>query len=133
MTITITLIYAAIIAVLMAVLSTMAAMKRGATGIALGHGGHSGLALSIRRFGNLSEYAAMAIVMLLLMELAGVSPVWLHAYGITLVAVRLLHPFILFESMDASAGMKFGRFIAGAGTAALLLVSGVVLAVLGLS
>ncbi|MEM9435945.1 MAG: MAPEG family protein [Pseudomonadota bacterium] len=132
MTISITLIYAAIIAGLMAVLSTMAAMKRGATGVALGDGGNRDLALSVRRFGNLSEYAAMAIVMLLLMEMAGVAPIWLHAYGIALVAVRLLHPIILFDTMEASAGMKFGRFVAGAGTAALLLSSGVVLMVIGL-
>lgn len=130
MTITITLIYAAGVAVLMAVLSTMAAMKRGATGIALGDGGDPGLALTLRRFGNLSEYAAMAIVMLLLMELSGVPSMWLHVYGIALVAVRLLHPFVLFDSMDASLGLKLGRFIAGAGTAGLLLVSGIVLALL---
>jgi uncharacterized membrane protein YecN with MAPEG domain len=132
MTITITLIYAAIIAALMAILSTLAAMKRGATGIALGDGGNPSLALSLRRFGNLSEYAAMAIVMLLLMELAGVPAIWLHAYGIALVAVRLLHPFILFDTMEASAAMKFGRFVAGAGTAALLLASAITLIVIGL-
>ncbi|MEO1110516.1 MAG: MAPEG family protein [Pseudomonadota bacterium] len=132
MTISITLIYAAIIAALMAILSTMAAMKRGTTRIALGDGGNRDLALSLRRFGNLSEYAAMAIVMLLLMEMAGVAPVWLHAYGIALISVRLLHPFILFDTMEASSAMKFGRFVAGAGTAALLLVSGVVLVVIGL-
>lgn len=132
MTISITLIYAAMIAGLMAVLSTMAAMKRGATGVALGDGGNRELALSLRRFGNLSEYAAMAIIMLVLMEMAGVAPFWLHAYGIALVALRLLHPFILFDTMEASAGMKFGRFVAGAGTAALLVASGVALVVVGL-
>ncbi|MEM6694579.1 MAG: MAPEG family protein [Pseudomonadota bacterium] len=132
MTVTVTLIYAGIIAVLMAVLSTLTAVKRGSTGVALGDGGNAGLALAIRRFGNLSEYAAMAVVMLLLMELAGVAPGWLHAYGIALVAVRLLHPFILFDSMEASSAMKVGRFAAGAGTAALLLVSGIVLVVISL-
>jgi len=132
MTITVTLIYAGIISTLMAVLSTMAAMKRGATGIALGDGGNPSLALSLRRFGNLSEYAAMAIVMLLLMELAGVPAIWLHAYGIALVAVRLLHPFILFDTMDASTAMTLGRLFAGAGTAALLLVSSNALTGIGL-
>jgi len=126
MSISITLIYAAAIAILMAVLSTMTAMMRGKTGIALGDGGQSDLALAVRRFGNLSEYAAMALLMLLLMELAGVAPFWLHAYGITLVALRVLHPFILFDSMEASVAKKFGRFLAGAGTAALLVVSGIV-------
>ncbi|MEO0495904.1 MAG: MAPEG family protein [Pseudomonadota bacterium] len=125
MPITTTLTYAAMIAILMAVLSTMTAMTRGKTGIALGDGGNSTMALSIRRFGNLSEYAAMAIVMLLLMELAGVNSFWLHAYGVSLVLLRLLHPFILFDTMEASSAMKAGRFIAGAGTAALLIASAV--------
>ena len=128
MTVSITLLYAGIIAVLMAVLSTMTAMTRGRTGVALGDGGQSDMALAIRRFGNLSEYAAMAIVMLLLMELSGVEARWLHAYGIALVLLRLLHPFILFDTMEAPMIKKAGRFVAGAGTAFLLLASGIALA-----
>ena len=129
MPVTVTLIYAAAIAILMAVLSTMTAMTRGKTGIALGDAGNAQMALAIRRFGNLSEYAAMAIVMLLLMELAGVAPLWLHAYGLTLVLLRLLHPFILFDTNTASGAMKFGRFIAAAGTAALLMIAAIALVV----
>ena len=116
----------------MAVLSTMAVMKRGGTGITFGDGGSRILALSPWRFGNLSEYVAMAIVMLLLMQLAGVTPIWLHTYGIALVYVLLAHPFILFDTMETSGAMKSGRFVAGAGTAALLLASGVVLVETGL-
>jgi uncharacterized membrane protein YecN with MAPEG domain len=104
----------------------------GVTGIALGDAGNRDLALSPRRFGNLSENAARAIVMLLLMELAGVTPIWLHTYGIALVYVLLAHPFILFDTMETSGAMKSGRFVAGAGTAALLLASGVVLVETGL-
>lgn len=88
------------------------------------------MALAVRRFGNLSEYAAMAILLLLLMELKGISAHWLHAYGATLVALRLLHPFILFDDMAAPMWKKAGRFIAGAGTA-LLLVTGAVAIVVG--
>ena len=127
MTVQITLIYAGAIAVLMAVLSTMTALKRGETGIALGDGDNATMALAVRRFGNLSEYAAMAIVLLLLMELAGISPFWLHAYGISFLVVRLLHPFILFGEMDAPRLKKIGRFVSGAGTAALLLTGGITL------
>ncbi|MEL6201686.1 MAG: MAPEG family protein [Pseudomonadota bacterium] len=129
MSVAITPYYAAAIALLMAVLSTMTAMMRGKTGIALGDGGQSRMALAVRRFGNLSEYAAMTIVMLLLMELVGVAPIWLHAYGIALVSLRLLHPFILFDTMDAPTMVKVGRFIAGAGTAALLVIAAVAIMV----
>lgn len=133
MAVSITPIYGALVAILMAILSTIVAVRRGQTGIALGDGGNSQMALTVRRFGNLSEYAAMAILMLLLMELASISDIWLHAYGITFVALRLLHPFILFDDMRASPTQKLGRFVAGAGTAALLLSSGIALLIVGLA
>lgn len=123
--VTITPIYAAAIAILMATLSTATGFARGRHGVALGDGGIRPLALTIRRFGNLSEYAAMAVLMLLLMELKGIAPVWLHAYGLALVALRVLHPFILFDDMGAPAWKKAGRGLAAAGTAALLVVGAV--------
>ena len=122
-------IYAAAIAALMAVLSTITAVTRGTTGVALGDGGTPKMALAIRRFGNLSEYAAMAVFMLLLLEISGVPAQWLHAYGLAFVAVRLLHPFILFDTLEAPGWMKFGRFISGAGTAALLLTAAITVAI----
>lgn len=123
MTVSVSPIYAAIIAILMAVLSTRTAMLRGKHGVALGDGGIPEMALGVRHFGNLSEYAAMAVFMLFLMELRGISAQWLHLYGVILVVLRLAHPFILFTDMSAPVWKKGGRFIVGAGTAALLLVS----------
>lgn len=125
MTLVITPIYAAAIAILMAVLSTIVGVQRGRHGVALGDGGIPSMALTVRRFGNLSEYAAMAILLLLLMELKGISAPWLHAYGATLVVLRLLHPFILFDAMTAPMWKKAGRFLAAAGTAALLIIGAV--------
>ena len=116
----ITPIYAAMLAILMAVLSTRVGILRGKYNVALGDGGEPGLALPIRHFGNLSEYAAMAVVVLLLMELRGVDAFWLHLYGGGLVVLRLLHPVVLFDRMDAPFWKKAGRFVAAAGTAALL-------------
>ncbi|MEM7301583.1 MAG: MAPEG family protein [Pseudomonadota bacterium] len=123
----ITPIYAAIVALLMAVLSTRVGLLRGKHGVALGTGENRELALGIRRFGNLAEYAAMAVLLMVLMELKGISATWLHAYGIALVALRLLHPFILFDTMEAPIWKKAGRFLAGAGTALLLVIGGVVI------
>ncbi len=127
--VSVTPIYAAVIALLMAVLSTWTGFMRGKTGVALGDGGNAAMALAIRRFGNLSEYAAVAILLLLLMEMRGFEPRLLHAYGIALVIVRLIHPFILFDDMDAPAWKKAGRFVSAAGTAALLVIGAVALIV----
>lgn len=129
MTLAITPFYAAAIAILMAVLSTLVGVERGRQAVALGDGGISPMALAVRRFGNLSEYAAMAILLLLLMELKGIGAHWLHAYGAALVALRLLHPFILFDDITAPMWKKAGRFIAAAGTAALLIIGAVAIVV----
>ena len=114
-------IYVAIISIWMAVLSTLAGAKRGATGIPLGDGGRSDLALAVRRFGNLSEYAAILLILLVLMEVKGVEDQWLHLYGSTLVALRILHPFVLFDDMGVPFWRKAGRFVSAGGTALLLL------------
>lgn len=88
------------------------------------------MALAIRRFGNLAEYAAMAVLVLLLLELKGVSAVWLHVYGSALVAFRLLHPFILFDDVPVPKWKRIGRFVAAAGTASLLLIGSIALIIL---
>ncbi|EDQ34638.1 putative relative of glutathione S-transferase, MAPEG superfamily [Hoeflea phototrophica DFL-43] len=125
--VTITPIYAAAIALLMAALSTWTGVMRGKTGVALGDGGNAAMALAIRRFGNLSEYAAVAILLLLLMELRGIEDHLLHAYGIVLVLLRLIHPIVLFDDTNAPAWKKAGRFVSAAGTAALLIIGAVTL------
>lgn len=123
----VTPLYAACIAILMAGLSVWTGVMRGKTNVALGDGGVPAMSLAIRRFGNLSEYAAMALLLLLLMELRGVEARYLHAFGVTLVLLRILHPIILFDTMDAPNWKKAGRFISAAGTALLLVVGSIVL------
>ena len=123
----ITSLYAGLLALLMAVLSTAASAQRGKHNIVLGDGSKPPLALAIRRFGNLAEYAAMAVVLMALMEVSGVAPQWLHAYGVTLIVLRLLHPFMLFDQTDAPMWQKAGRFVSAAGTAALLVAAALVL------
>ena len=127
MSVAVTPTYVALIAILMALLGVAASMGRGTHATALGHGENAVLELKLRRFGNLSEWAAMALLVLLMLELSGVSAWWLHAYGIALVALRLLHPFVLFASMEAPMWQKAGRFVAAAGTAMLILAGSVVL------
>lgn len=121
----VTPIYAALLAILMAVLSTWTGIQRGRSNVALGHGDDAALSLAIRRFGNLSEYAAMAALILLLMEMQGIADTWLHLYGGLLVAFRLLHPVALYAQPTVPLWRKAGRFVSAAGTAALLLAGGV--------
>ena len=125
----VTALYAAIIAIVMAVLSTIVAVLRSRHEVALGEGKSGELALPIRRFGNLTEYAPIVILLLLLMENAGVSAGALHAYGSVFVVLRIIHPLILFDTMGAPIWKKAGRFVSGAGTALLMLIGAGVLLV----
>ena len=127
MLLTVTPIYAALLAILMAVLSTAASVQRGQHNVPLGEGGNTSLSLAVRRFGNLAEYAPMAVLLLALMELQGASAYWLHVFGTALIILRLLHPVVLFENPDAPMWKKAGRFIAAAGTALLLVIGSAVL------
>ncbi|MEM1228911.1 MAG: MAPEG family protein [Pseudomonadota bacterium] len=120
-------IYVAALALLMVVLSTGVALQRGRTNTALGDGGDRRLALAVRRFGNLSEYAAMAALLLVVMELAGVSKTWLHGYGIALLALRVLHPFALYDQPEVPGWRKAARFVAAAGTVLVMTVGAVLL------
>jgi len=125
----ITPFYAGLIALLMAALSTRTAMTRIKSRVPLGDGGNPGLALEIRRFGNLAEYAAMAMLVLLLLELKGIPAPWLHAFGGTFVGLRLLHPISFYGTPGQPKWRIIGRVISTAGTATLLAVGGVGLVV----
>ncbi|MEL6168521.1 MAG: MAPEG family protein [Pseudomonadota bacterium] len=125
MPLTVTPLYLAATAVLMAVLSTRVALLRGTHNVALGDGGVPNLFLAQRRFGNLAEYAAMALLLLAVMELQGVPAQWLHVYGASFVALRVAHPLALFLQMDAPIWQKALRFLSAAGTALLLVIGAV--------
>ena len=123
MDISITITFAAITAILMAILSVQVGIKRGQTKIALGYGDNDNLHLRMRRFGNLSEYAPMVLLLLLLMELKGISPQYLYTYGGIFIALRLLHPIVLFGDENPPKWKMAGRFISAAGTALLMVLA----------
>ncbi|MEO0360195.1 MAG: MAPEG family protein [Pseudomonadota bacterium] len=68
-------------------------------------------------------------ILMLTMELTGVGEDRLHAYGATLVALRVLHAVALYDEFDAPTWRKMGRAVSAAGAAALLAAGGVALLV----
>lgn len=91
MTLIITSLYAAILALLLLALSAAVIMRRGKTGISLNHGDDMPLAAAIRRHGNFTEYVPLALLLLAMMELQQARPLWLHVVGGLLVAGRFIH------------------------------------------
>jgi uncharacterized protein len=87
----ITSIYAAVLALMMAALSTHVSMKRGSTNTSILDGGNADLALRIRRHGNFIENVPFSLLLMLLAELDGVGHNWIHAAGVLIIIGRVLH------------------------------------------
>lgn len=117
---TITALYAGLLALLFLVLSARVVQMRGKGMPSLGDGGNNDLLRRIRGHANFAEYVPMLLVMIAMLEFGGLPPTWVHALGATLVVARLLHGYAL----SFTASFKFGRFWGTALTFLLLAVCG---------
>jgi uncharacterized protein len=89
----ITLIIAAALGVLALWLGIRVTRLRMGAGIATGDGGNPLLEARCRAHANLTEYAPLALILMLVVELrSGPSP-WLWVIGAALVIGRVVHPF----------------------------------------
>lgn len=121
MTLTITPLYAGILAIWFVVLSMRVVARRRA-GINLGDGGDPDMLRRIRAHANFAEYVPLILVMMAMLEMGGVLAPWvIHALGITLVAARLLHGIALAYTKK----WFFGRFVGTLATFFLLAACGV--------
>lgn len=91
MTFAVTSLYASILTIAVIVLAILVSAKRGQTGISILDGGNAGLAVSMRRHGNLVENVPLALLLMALCEARGLTPGWLHTMGVVLLAGRALH------------------------------------------
>jgi len=115
---------AAIIGLLQYALMMAVGLARGPAGVSLGDGGNEELLRKIRRHGNLAENAAIFLVLLGLLELAGTNESIIMGIGGLFVVARISHAIALSTS---GSGMPFrpigalGTIGAGAGAAGILL------------
>ena len=87
----VTPLYAGLLALLFLALSINVIRRRRALGISVGDGGDPRFARHVRAHGNFVDYVPLVLLLMALLELGGL-PAWiLHAQGITLLAGRLLH------------------------------------------
>ena len=96
----ITSFYAVPIAILYLVLTFRVISVRRRNAVALGDGGNPVLLRRIRAQGNLTEYAPLILVLMLMGELQGASALLLHAIGIALLAGRTLHAFGISQARE---------------------------------
>ncbi|NOD61902.1 MULTISPECIES: MAPEG family protein [unclassified Ruegeria] len=89
----ITPIYAALIAVLYVTLSVKVILQRRSDKISVGDGGSKMMIKAIRTHSNCAEYAPIGLLLIAMVELQGAGGWLVHLLGLTLLAGRLLHAY----------------------------------------
>ncbi len=89
----ITAFYAAVLSLLFIWLSRNVIAARRRQRVPLGDGGHPELLRRMRAQGNFAEYAPFALVLLAFAEIQGLTPIGVHALGLTLLVARCLHAY----------------------------------------
>lgn len=113
-----TMIYAALTGLLFLILAVRVSTERGRAKIDYGtNGGDERFQRAARAQGNLAEYIAPVLIMLLVLEMSGGMPNWvIHALGIAWIVSRVAHAWGL------STGVMAGRTAGASGTYVLLLL-----------
>jgi hypothetical protein len=104
MHLTITSLYAGILAILLVILSVAVTAGRAKFKVDYGDGGNMTLMRRIRAQGNLAEYAPMALILMALLELGGTIGWLLHTLGIALILARLLHVYATYTETKVGLG-----------------------------
>lgn len=92
--ITITPLYAALLGIILLVLSIrVVAVVRAKGNVGFGDGGNPDFTTVVRAQANFVEYVPLILILIAFAEAGGTSPTWINAMGGGLVLGRVLHPF----------------------------------------
>ncbi|MDB5415560.1 MAG: glutathione metabolism protein [Rubritepida sp.] len=104
----ITSLYAALLALLLLVLSIQVSRARGATRTNIGLGDDIRLLRASRAQGNFVEYVPMLVLLLLLLEVRGTGTLVLHALGAAVVLGRIAHAWGIAQEPEQMIGRMIG-------------------------
>lgn len=117
----ITALYAGQLGLIAIAIAFLAGSTRGRLNVSLGDGGHTELLLAMRRHANFVEWVPLALILIAVLEMDGVSSRAIHSLGGVLVVSRILHAIgIKSDSMKSIA-----RLLGASGTALVTLVASV--------
>jgi uncharacterized protein len=103
-----TAIYAAILGLLAAVLTTNVIVARVRTKVDIGDGGVAALAQAIRAHANFAEHTPLALLLIGLVEAFGYRSPVVNGLGVVLLAARLLSAWGLNSSLKQTLGRQSG-------------------------
>jgi uncharacterized protein len=115
----ITTLYAGLLGLVAIALGAQAGRLRGRFDISIGDGGNRELLLAMRRHANFAEWVPIALIIIALLEMNGVSKLAIHALGAGLVVTRLCHA----TGLRPDTLQGWGRLVGAGGTALIVLVA----------
>lgn len=104
-------IYAGLIALLFLYLSFRVVGGRRAHKISIGDGENKDMVKRMRVQANCAEYAPMGLILLVLLELQGASPWIVHLLGLSLLAGRVLHAYGLGSNPQVVPARVWGMYL----------------------
>lgn len=104
----VTPLYTALLALWLLVLSVRVIQQRRLSHVSRGTGGNTALERAIRGQANFVEYVPLALLMLLILELARFSIYLLHLLGLILLIGRFLHGYAFAFTPRFRLGRVFG-------------------------
>ncbi|MCA0892030.1 MAPEG family protein [Microbulbifer agarilyticus] len=107
MSVEITALYSGLCALLVLALAFNVVKFRRGNKVGMGDGGDKLGNVLIRTHANAIEYIPLALILLLVAEINGLSAIWLHCLGGVLVFARIIHAIGL---VGGKGGYHKGRF-----------------------
>lgn len=113
-------LYAGLSALLILGLAIFVGAQRMRSGIGVGTGADERLLRAVRLHGNAVEHLPLCLILIALLELAGLAPWVLHAMGTALVLGRLAH----IQGLWSRPGRSLGRAVGTLATWGVQLIAG---------
>lgn len=107
----VTLVYAAILAVVFFGLSIRVIKHRFTTKAILGDGGHPHLNVAIRTHANFTEYVPFTLILIMGVESLGYPSTIIHTLGVTLIIARLSHVLGMSSKNASGKGRPLGMIV----------------------
>ena len=119
MPVSVTALYAAILALIVLALAINVTMHRVKLRVSIGDGGNPLMLRMIRVHANAAEYVPLALALMLAYELNGGSHMALHIIGIALIAGRVVQSWGMWVKELPGPGRQLGQSLTWLSIAAL--------------
>jgi len=123
MTLSITALYAGILALILIALAINVTLHRVKLKVPLGDGGNAEMRRMIRLHGNAAEYIPLGIVLMAVYEANGGSPMALQLIGLALVVGRLVQTWGMWSTDMTNLGRQIGQSLTWISVIALAMLN----------